>query len=101
VDYYTLLKSTAVNLSFQSSISSVQSFSTRDNIFITVDRGALKYEFTPSTKEPVFELYNILGSKIENIEIPPGETSVTIPHLPRGLYFVRLGDTVIKAYVEN
>jgi len=57
--------------------------------------------FQRSNHERTIEYFTPLGRKVANIEIPPGETSVTLPHLPRGLYFIRLGETVIKAYVAE
>jgi hypothetical protein len=98
-DYYLLVRSKAANLSLNTSTSFVREAYDVRSFDITFDQSRPQCRFISSTKERVFELYTTLGSKIDGFVISPGETSVTLPPLPRGLYFIRLGESVIKAYI--
>ncbi len=46
----------------------------------------------PFTTSTSLELYNVLGQKISNTEVPKGEAAITIDvrKLPTGIYFIRM-----------
>ncbi len=58
-----------------------------------------QFLFPFSSRQRTLELYNLLGSKVESFEIPPGQSEISIPQLPSGLYFVRMDGAILKVAV--
>jgi hypothetical protein len=98
-NYYILTKPKTVDFSLLSSALSVPSAISVSDLNFVVNQTMHECRFASSSKERTLDLFSLFGSRIFSNNIPPGSTSVTIPHLPCGLYFIRLGESVIKAYI--
>jgi hypothetical protein len=66
------------------------------NMSISNHDGTIQCGFPPSDLSRTLELYTPLGVKSATFEIPSGQTSISLPYLMSGLYFLRLDGNVIK-----
>jgi len=65
------------------------------------DHGALQCSFAPTDHPMILETYSTIGARIGRFEIAHGQQTFSIPPLPRGLYFLRLGEEVSKIFVSE
>jgi len=63
--------------------------------------GSLECHFDASDHSRNLEIYSPLGIKTGDFEIVAGESTLKIPSISSGLYFVRLGESLVKIFVPN
>ncbi|HEX5316413.1 MAG TPA: hypothetical protein VFX22_07165, partial [Candidatus Kapabacteria bacterium] len=69
------------------------------NFSILTTENAVHGFFDRCSKPRSLELYTPIGAKAASIEIAPGQSEISIPHLPSGLYFAQLGSAVLKVAI--
>jgi hypothetical protein len=72
-----------------------------DNLAIYSSNGSIACSFDVSDHERNLEIFSPLGIKEASFNISPGQTEASLPHLPDGFYFVRLGGSLAKIYVAE
>lgn len=68
---------------------------------ITQSSDRLLCSFSNSPEARALEVYSLVGVKIATTSILPGETQATLPILPNGFYFIRLGNDIQKVNLAN
>jgi hypothetical protein len=99
--YYKLISGSVQISGATKAMASVNSISCNSGIIIQSEKGNLKCYFDPSDRIRFVELYTPLGIKAGSVPVPPDQSSVTIPHVSAGLYFVRMGNAVVKIVVPG
>jgi hypothetical protein len=61
--------------------------------------GTIQCVFPSSDDARTLELYTPLGVRAASIEIPAGQSGISLPQLMSGLYFVRMDGNVIKVAI--
>lgn len=101
--YYNLIAVTNINLGIylanpHSRVTVIQqqasSFSL--NLLNTI----LQCTFESSAHSRILELYTPLGVKVASFEIAPSQSEISLPHLSRGLYFIRMDNAFLKIAVQ-
>ncbi len=65
------------------------------------ENGMLHCTFGASEEGRELEIYSPLGIRIASVSITAGRTDASLTAIPSGLYFVRLGNSVVKVFVAR
>ena len=84
-----------VNLASVATSAAPSSFALHSN------EGILECSFDPSARSRTLEIYSTLGARITSLDIAPEQRSISLPRLVNGLYFIRMGEAVLKVSVSE
>ncbi len=72
-----------------------------NNLAIYASNGSIACSFDVSDHARDLEIFSPLGIREASFTVSPGQTGASLPHLPAGFYFVRLGSSLAKMYIAN
>lgn len=70
-----------------------------NSLSIYSSNGSIACSFDVSDQARNLEIFSPLGIREASFTISPGQMEASLPHLPEGFYFVRLGGSIGKIYV--
>ncbi len=72
-----------------------------NNLAIYSSNGSIACSFDVADHARNLEIFSPLGIREANFSIPAGQTEASLPHIPPGFYFVRMGDAMAKIYITQ
>jgi len=71
------------------------------NLVIAPSCGSVSCSFNKSDQDRSLEVYSLIGIRINSLLIPAKESTVLLPPLPAGSYFIKLGNSLAKIAVAK